>query len=299
MNALLDVTIGLVFLYLLLGLVCTILTELASSVLGLRAKTFSKGLDEILGGQSSALKAAFDATGIMKTARRMSGKHGPSYLAPENFTAAIVETAKSTGAFAGRIDKVADLIECLDALPDSDLKKSLIAVVDSADDKVEDAKKRIGTWFDSMMDRASGNFNRDVKRRTAVYAVLITIAFNADSLTVANALWTDAALRDQIADSAASFVAEAEDVDDLADLEVVQSELRPFPIGWDTSGAPPHVCDWYASWQGVVLKVIGWLITALAVSLGAPFWFDLLKKLVALRGSGPAPKPEPTQPRVA
>jgi hypothetical protein len=38
-----------------------------------------------------------------------------------------------------------------------------------------------------------------------------------------------------------------------------------------------------------VLKAIGWLITGLAVALGAPFWFDLLNKLVNLRGSGPRP----------
>jgi len=30
----------------------------------------------------------------------------------------------------------------------------------------------------------------------------------------------------------------------------------------------------------------GWLITALSISLGAPFWFDLLSKLVKLRGTG-------------
>ncbi|TMI64371.1 MAG: hypothetical protein E6H07_00200 [Bacteroidetes bacterium] len=35
------------------------------------------------------------------------------------------------------------------------------------------------------------------------------------------------------------------------------------------------------------LKIIGWLITALAISLGAPFWFDLLNKLVKMRESGP------------
>lgn len=31
---------------------------------------------------------------------------------------------------------------------------------------------------------------------------------------------------------------------------------------------------------------IGWLITAFAVMLGAPFWFDLLSKLISLRGVG-------------
>jgi len=37
------------------------------------------------------------------------------------------------------------------------------------------------------------------------------------------------------------------------------------------------------------LKLVGWLITALAVSLGGPFWFDLLNRLVDLRGAGPRP----------
>ena len=38
-----------------------------------------------------------------------------------------------------------------------------------------------------------------------------------------------------------------------------------------------------------VLKAIGWLITALAVSLGGPFWFDLLNRLVDMRGAGKKP----------
>jgi len=31
---------------------------------------------------------------------------------------------------------------------------------------------------------------------------------------------------------------------------------------------------------------LGWLITALAISLGAPFWYDLLSKIISLKGSG-------------
>jgi len=33
------------------------------------------------------------------------------------------------------------------------------------------------------------------------------------------------------------------------------------------------------------LRIVGWLLTALAISLGAPFWFDLLNKLMKLRGA--------------
>jgi len=37
--------------------------------------------------------------------------------------------------------------------------------------------------------------------------------------------------------------------------------------------------------RGGLETILGWLITALAVTLGAPFWFDLLSKLVSIRGA--------------
>ncbi len=38
--------------------------------------------------------------------------------------------------------------------------------------------------------------------------------------------------------------------------------------------------------RGGLETILGWLITAMALTLGAPFWFDLLNKLVSLRGAG-------------
>lgn len=42
--------------------------------------------------------------------------------------------------------------------------------------------------------------------------------------------------------------------------------------------------------KGGLVTLMGWLLTALAISLGAPFWFDLLNKLIQLRATGPKPK---------
>ena len=44
-------------------------------------------------------------------------------------------------------------------------------------------------------------------------------------------------------------------------------------------------------------KVLGLLLTALAASLGAPFWFDVLNKFMAVRGAGKAPEEKPKDPR--
>lgn len=70
---------------------------------------------------------------------------------------------------------------------------------------------------------------------------------------------------------------------------------------WPTKAFPKKnifcKAGWYAEFvflnlkhPGWVLqKIFGWLITALAISLGAPFWFDLLKKMINIRGSGAVP----------
>jgi hypothetical protein len=39
----------------------------------------------------------------------------------------------------------------------------------------------------------------------------------------------------------------------------------------------------------ILSKLVGLLLTAAALSLGAPFWFDLLSKFVRVRGTGPPP----------
>jgi hypothetical protein len=39
----------------------------------------------------------------------------------------------------------------------------------------------------------------------------------------------------------------------------------------------------------VLLAALGWLLTAFAASLGAPFWFDGVGWLLALRGTGARP----------
>ena len=96
----------------------------------------------------------------------------------------------------------------------------------------------------------------------------------------------------------------------LADLAELQ-----LPIGWEapspTAEADPGirlftdtaVDDWPgAIWepggvtrwmQALDQHLIGWLLTMLAVSLGAPFWFDMLNRLLSIRGAGRAPRETP------
>lgn len=67
-------------------------------------------------------------------------------------------------------------------------------------------------------------------------------------------------------------------------LSKLYDGLNPFPIGW----ANPKL--WPAKWTDWVLRFFGLLWTGLALSLGAPFWFDTLQRFVNIRGTGTKPE---------
>ncbi len=65
--------------------------------------------------------------------------------------------------------------------------------------------------------------------------------------------------------------------------------LPPAPTLSLTAAPPaPGDCGFFAQ-LAKPASYFGWLLTAIAISLGAPFWFDLLSKLVAIRRVGKTP----------
>ncbi len=66
------------------------------------------------------------------------------------------------------------------------------------------------------------------------------------------------------------------------------------PLGWSDQPGAINAWPWLAGsgWEIVwacLLKLVGLLATAMAVSFGAPFWFDLLAKFTNPRLAGPKP----------
>ena len=75
----------------------------------------------------------------------------------------------------------------------------------------------------------------------------------------------------------------------LRTLYVQSKQIKntALPLGWENGWAP---LTEKGLWGGF-LTVLGWVITAAAATLGAPFWFDVISRLVPLRSSNkPAAK---------
>ncbi len=81
-------------------------------------------------------------------------------------------------------------------------------------------------------------------------------------------------------DSVAFLLTAAKNVTQSDSLALLASQQKFHHGNWFVGGVNQK--NWY-------LTLLGWWITALAISLGAPFWFDMLNKVVQLRGTGPKP----------
>ena len=107
---------------------------------------------------------------------------------------------------------------------------------------------------------------------------------NADTLAAGKVLWRDDAVR-------AAVVKKAENAakGKLEDTNLEQTVKKlDLPLGWDLKlgDGPTQLPNDGLSW---VEKLIGLLLTVGAIQLGAPFWFDLLGKIVRVRGTGAPP----------
>lgn len=246
----------------------------------------------------------------------------PSYLEPRVFAAVIVDIflgGKAPSQVTGVGDLLTSLTDSVNKIENNEgLKKSLLAVLreaerweGNADTKAAAISKAIADWFNDRMARASGWYKRRAQTWALIMAGMLAVIANADSLHVGQVLWLNSTLRESIVAGAQAFVAtqqppvptspvasasppspgspvaEAGKLIGQAKEQLATLGNANFPIGWSgVTWSVDYLSElWF--WKAAIFKLCGWLITALAVSLGATFWFDGIGKLLQLRGTGP------------
>jgi hypothetical protein len=187
-------------------------------------------------------------------------------------------------------------------VPSAKVRDALLTLIDAAGDDAARVRENIENWFNSITDRMAGWYKRRTQVIILVLGVGIAVVLNADTVIVVNALWHNSALRSSVASQAEQFAERAKS-ESGNESEQGQRRLREadrtlanvgLPIGWNAQDAahtlpgsifkqPKQAISWFL--YQLDLHWLGWLITALAISLGAPFWFDLLNKFIVVRST--------------
>jgi len=297
----LEVAIGIILVYLILSLVCTSLVEALIGTTGLKSKTLQKAIVRLLGDEKLAKSIYADP--------EIVALHGPkeqlpSYIPTDVFARCILNVATNNEwRKSGSLPTV--MREKFVALSSGGgaqqkLGKMLVDFIDEANGDIHLLHNKIELWFDRTNDRSTGWFKRKVNWWLVGLGFAVALAVNADTIQIFQRLSDDPALRVAAVQLASERVsnnpdAVAADGEDGAVLEAVRKqvgEVLPF-IGW--SNNDPLVVAWYGGEKALILqhaaiKSLGLLLTAFAISLGAPFWFELLQKLVNVRKSVAAGK---------
>ena len=202
----------------------------------------------------------------------------------------------------------------------------ILSTAYAMESKAAELKYRAEHWFDQSMERASYWY----KEKAQLAAFLIGLGFavfvNVDTVAIAQQLWRDPTLRQ-------SLVAQAQIAEENAapasvlELEQEYKSIN-LPVGWVISDEPvsascgilsvnnskilvkqegkcyeianlPALNDFW----GWAAKIFGLLLSAIAAMQGAPFWFDVLKKVLDVSGKSKnkeesAPPPPPPAPPV-
>lgn len=307
-STILEVTIGVVFVYLLLSILCTSANEWVSAMTRRRGEMLRKGIQQLLekqpirgGGDEDGLLKAFYEHPLIASLKHDSNH--PAYIAPRTFVAVITDIL--TAAKPGSVE-FDDFENGAKELPDGNVKKSILALVQRSDKEFERVQLSVEGWFNDSMDRVNGWYKRRTQLWTIIIALFLTLVANANTINIVRKLGSDPVLRAAIVEEAKvraqkprpTISVEYKNEDDPTNPTIVRNEgntlsdkemsLLGQTLGWhdnvfhDDKGKP---WDWLIWLE----RIIGWLLTVLAISLGAPFWFDLLNKIMNIRFAGKSP----------
>jgi len=300
----LEVVIGLSFVYFVLSLICSAVTEAIASRLEWRAQTLEQGIKNLLSGSeeitSTGRQLASEVydhpliQGLIRPKKARAPKTPrPSYIPSRTFVSALIDIGARTAAKRKHPDAELDeelvakidLVEAIGGIENARVREALFALYREADGRASDFRRGAEQWFDDSMERVSGWYRRHVGRVLWITAAVVVLLLNVDTVQIASTLWTDDATR-------AAVVARAETVaregSDNLDVEETARSLE-VPLGWNLFKVGDEPQDIPNDVTGGISKLLGLILTVAALSLGAQFWFDLLGKIVRVRGTGAPP----------
>ncbi|OBQ19506.1 MAG: hypothetical protein AN488_14895 [Anabaena sp. WA113] len=210
--------------------------------------------------------------------------------------------------------------ELIDILPDSvvdnieTMAKRAQIKAKSAEEGINLLRKEIENSFDSSMERAGGVYKRNAKGVAILIGITLAITANADTFHIIKRLSKDSLLREIIVNKASQVIPPGSNSSDVKNLDTneILKEVE-LPIGWTNVNLQQQICqpdvsstqefcptdnnsEKQINWKNVrlgdlpifgVLRVIaGWLVSGIAIAMGAPFWFDLLGKVMNVRNAG-------------
>jgi hypothetical protein len=202
----------------------------------------------------------------------------------------------------------ADLAKGLDNMPDGDLKRTLEMFWDQSGKEAAKFKEALARWYKDYMVKVNIEYGKMIKKPLICLGIGIALIINIDFFHISQRLWADSNFRDQVVLAATEFAEKYEDPEDIKTSKEFFNNYKnslQLPIGWQEVARNRISKDMYyelnffqrinevmcyyctadAWWWLILVKLFGFIASGFIVSFGAPFWFDLLKKVISFKKS--------------
>lgn len=317
LDALLEVAIGMVFVWLVLSVATMEIQNLFTAQQGLRAENLEKAILDMFKSPKLVEKFYNHPLILELSPRDKNGKYKrPDNIPNPAFVTAALEVILNAGKPGDTLPigslSISEMRASLNKLGDTNpaltrtlqhLLPNLDQEINNLENSVAGYRANIEAWFNNAMVQATNIYRQNAAKIALAIGLILAVIFNVDTINITQKLWQDPTIRDVL-------VAQAQNQSDinLSPSEIMaQAKELNFPVGWTTAPAQNQICGWIGienyqlvirsggecrvltsmpplnNFPGVVFKLLGFLLSGAAASQGAPFWFDILKKLVSLR----------------
>lgn len=323
LNAILEVAIGLVFVWLVVSVATMETQNRISTFLNWRADYLERSILNML-KDPELVEKFYDHPLIMelhvkdKNGNYVKNRKGkifrPDYIPNTTFATAALEVIMNAGrdSEAAPVDSMSlgEMAESMKNLAGKNpnlasMTPYLFPKIDKAtadlDEKISEYRKNTEKWFNGVMGQTSSWYKIRAQWLSFWIGLIVAVALNIDTMHIAQELWKNPTARAVLVAQA-----EAQAQKELPDSKILD-ELN-IPVGWTTTPlAKGKTCgivsivDYrivirtggtclqvtslpaFNNGWGIIVKALGYLLTAAAAAQGAPFWFDILRKVVSVR----------------
>ncbi|HVX41246.1 MAG TPA: hypothetical protein VHB25_16885 [Gemmatimonadaceae bacterium] len=318
-----EIAIGLILVYLTFSLFCSAINEWIARFLALRAAGLRRGLDELFEDVDETGFASLfhqhpliDALKPSKAPviRRLPGRwfgrervRYPSYISADTFAIAMLDLATNQTSPGMPGVGLRATLKQPGELP-VPLPRSVVSLLAAVDGDADAMRARLVSWFNDSMDRVSGWYKRRTHVILFVIGAIVALLFNLDTFRIANQLANEPSVREALVRQADDIVSKAQNTtggsqpttgaqDSVQAKQIAEQiaalERAGLSFGWTRVCAPTSPSFWTLQatppCQSWPLSLVGIFVTTVALSFGAPFWFDALNKVTNLRQAGTPP----------
>lgn len=291
-SAILEIAIGLVLIYYVLGLMVSALTSWITHSFEIRANQLEQYLADLLQDEDklsevlqNPLVTVLKPIGLVPVIGLFTGKtteYKTGKIPPATFIHSLFGQALNAEMTLEQIKEM--VTKGTNSLPaDSKLKNDLEELVGKAETSIADAQSKatqlrgdIESWFDQTMVNAGATFKAQARRIVIVLGLVVTLVTGVDSIDMAKQLWDQPNLR-AIASAKAVEITDGGELDE--DITVLIATLDELELEYHN--------DWWSTRNtaeapnAIILKILGMGITWVAVAQGSSFWYDVMKKVTS------------------